>query len=156
MELSNDLSKAKSHALKFLSFRDHSGGELIKKLGKYYDKKTCLDALSWVRDAGYQSDRKYAEEYAVMLIKTKHYGVRKAKWEMKLKGLSEEITEAALEGFDSREITKIIIGIIEKKYTPFLDDDKGLRKITDALIRRGYEYDDIKSAIASVCEERYE
>jgi len=148
MELSNDFDKAKTHALKILSYRDHSGGEILKKLGKYYDVETCKKALEWLRELGYQDDEKYAEKFAGVLIESKHYGIRKARWEMKQKGLSDEVINAALEHYDEEIIIEIIAGIIERKYTDFLDDWQGIKKTTDALARRGYDYDDIKTAIA--------
>ncbi|MCL2637541.1 MAG: recombination regulator RecX [Oscillospiraceae bacterium] len=152
MELSNDFDKAKTRALKILSFRDHSGGELTQKLGKHFDEKTCKKALAWIREIGYQDDEKYAEKLASVLIETKHYGVRKARWEMKQKGLSEEVINAALEAYDGDEIVGIIARIIERKYTDFLDDRAGIKKTTDALMRRGYDYSDIKTAMTQVRE----
>jgi len=148
--ISGDFDKAKNHALKFLSYRDHSGGELLKKLGKYYDEKTCKKALTWVREIGYQNDENYAEKYAEVLVKSKHFGIRKARWEMKQKGLPDDIIEAALEKYNDDEIIEIITGIIERKYVQYLEenDRTGIKKTTDALARRGYDYSDIKAAIA--------
>jgi regulatory protein len=153
VELCNDFDKAKTRALKILSYRDHSGGELLAKLGKYFDEKICREALAWVREIGYQNDEKYAEKYAAVLIENKHCGVRKARWEMKRKGLSEDVIEAALEKYDGDEIVEIIVNIIERKYADNLDDRQGARKTTDALARRGYDYDDIKAAINRVKED---
>jgi regulatory protein len=152
--LSKDFDKAKTHALKFLSYRDHSGGELLQKLGKYYDDKTCRKALSWVIELGYVNDEIYAEKLSALLIETKHYGLRKTRYEMKLKGLSEEIIDTALEKYDYDEILEIIISIIERKYSDNLADWQGIKKTTDALARRGYDYDDIKAAI-SKCRGDY-
>ncbi|MDR2531791.1 MAG: recombination regulator RecX [Oscillospiraceae bacterium] len=153
MELSRDFDKAKNHALKFLSYRDHCGGELLKKLGRYYERETCLAALEWVREAGYQDDEKYAEKFAAVLIETKRYGVRKARYEMKLKGLSDESVKNALEPYGDDEITDIITELIRRKYADCLEDRQGIKKTADALMRRGYDYSDIKTAIAKVKED---
>jgi regulatory protein len=153
MQLSNDFGKAKTRALKILSLRDHSGGELLQKLGKHFERETCEAALAWVREIGYQDDEKFAEKYAALLIKTKRYGIRKARFEMKRKGLSEDVINAALEAYDGEEIIEIIAGIIERKYADNLDDWQGVRKATDALARRGYDYDDIKIAISRVKDD---
>jgi len=151
--LSNDFDKAKTHALKFLSYRDHSGGELLQKLRKYYNDKTAQKALAWVRELGYQDDKRYAEKLAVMLIETKHYGIRKTRYEMKQKGLSEDVIDTALEDYGDEEIINIIISLIERKYSDKLDDWQSAKKVTDALARRGYDYDDIKTAINHVKED---
>ncbi|MCL2698279.1 MAG: recombination regulator RecX [Oscillospiraceae bacterium] len=150
---SNDFDKAKTRALKILSYRDHSGGELLQKLSKHFDEKTSEKALAWVREIGYQNDKKYAEKLAAVLIESKHYGVRRARWEMKQKGLSEDIIETALEAYNNDEIVGIITGIIERKYADFLDDRPGVKKTVDALMRRGYDYSDIKTAVSRVKED---
>ena len=152
-ELSNDFNKAKTHALKIIGQRDHSGGEIIKKLSKYYERETCEKALEWLRELGYQNDVIYAEKIAALFIETKKYGVRKARYEMKLKGLSAEDIDTALEAYDDENILEIITDLIQKKYVNFLDDYAGIKKTTDALMRRGYDYDDIKTAISHVKEE---
>jgi regulatory protein len=150
VEKSADFGKAKTRALKILSLRDHSGGELLAKLGLHFERETCEAALEWVREIGYQDDEKFAEKYAALLIKTKRYGVRKARWELKRKGLAEDVIDAALEAYDGDEITGIITGIIERKYVQFLNDRAGIKKTVDALARRGYDYDDIKAAVSRV------
>jgi regulatory protein len=101
-----------------------------------------------VREIGYQNDEKYAEKYAAVLVESKHCGIRKARWEMKQKGLPDDIIEAALEKYNDDEIIEIITKIIERKYADNLDDRAGIKKTTDALMRRGYDYSDIKTAIA--------
>jgi SOS response regulatory protein OraA/RecX len=149
-ELSSDFDKAKTHALKIISYRDHSGGELLKKLRKFYERETCEAALGWLRELGYQDDERYAEKFAAALIERKHYGVRKARYEMKLKGLPADIIDAVLEKYGEEEMIDMITGLIEKKYADCLGDYAGVRKTTDALARRGYDYDDIKEAICKV------
>lgn len=148
VEKNADFGKAKTRALKILSFRDHSGGELLAKLSRHFERETCEAALAWLREIGYQDDEKFAEKYAALLIETKKYGVRKARWEMKQKGLSDDVINAALEAYDDEKIIGIIAGIIERKYADSLDDWQGVKKATDALARRGYDYDDVKAAIA--------
>jgi len=150
MELSDDFTKAKTHALKIIALRDHCGGELLKKLGKYYDEKTCREALAYIREIGYQDDEKYAEKLAAHLIEIKHCGVRKARWEMKLKGLSEDTINAALEKYGEDEIQCKIAELIKRRYAENLSDRAGVKKTVDALMRRGYDYADIKAGIERV------
>ncbi|MCL2077286.1 MAG: recombination regulator RecX [Oscillospiraceae bacterium] len=162
IELSNDFDKAKAYALKLLSMRDYSGGELLNKLNKTYGEETCLAALERVRDLGYQDDFKYAEKLAAYLVETKYYGIRRVSYEMKLKGLSAETIAGALEKYTEDEIPKKIIEVLNRKYlniikgldsTDRAKNRRDLKKIIDALARRGYEYNDIKAGIERVCED---
>lgn len=150
--LSDDLQKAKTHALKIIGMRDQSGGEILKKLGKHYEPEVCNSALEWLRELGYQNDEKYAEKLAAHLIKNKNFGLRKIKYEMRLKGLSEDIIDTALEIYDGEQIIEIIIELIGRKYLHNLNDYAGIKKTVDALMRRGYDYSDIKTAVATIKE----
>jgi len=149
MELSGDLNKAKNYAVKILGMRDHSGAELIKKLSKYYDAETCRAALEWVREIGYQDDGEYAGKLAAHLI-NKNYGLRKVRYEMKLKGLSNEVIEDVLEDYGDNEILGKITDIIKRKYSELPNDRLGIKKVVDALMRRGYDYGDIKLCIERI------
>jgi len=153
--LSTDFDKAKTHALKFLSYRDHGGGELLAKLGIHYEPETAQKALEWLRELGYQDDRRYAEKLAALLIETKHYGMRKARYELKAKGLPAEIIDDVLDEYYPEDVIDILTELIERKYADKLDDNdySGVKKTVDALMRRGYDYGDIKTAISRVKED---
>ena len=71
---------------------------------------------------------------------------------MRLKGLSDDVIDSALESFDDEQIIEIIIELIGRKYVHNLNDYAGIKKTVDALMRRGYDYGDVKTAIATVKE----
>ncbi|MCL2108306.1 MAG: recombination regulator RecX [Oscillospiraceae bacterium] len=153
MQLSTDYEKAKNHALKILAMRDYSSAGLSAKLCKYYDEKTARKVITRLKNIGCINDEIYSEKLAAHLLKTKHYGKRKARYEMKLKGVSDDLINAAIDAFDDDEIIEIIAEFVAKKYRDYLADWQGMKKTTDALARRGYDYDDIKIAISQVKKE---
>ena len=46
--------------------------------------------------------------------------------------------------------SQCIIDIIEKKYSDCLNDEKGKRRMIAGLMRSGYNYSDIRSALADI------
>ena len=51
------------------------------------------------------------------------------------------------------DAAEIITKLIDKKYARYLDDEKGIRKVTNALARLGHDFSDIKEAIRNYIEE---
>ena len=47
---------------------------------------------------------------------------------------------------------KSIIILIKKKYANKLNDEKGKKRTVDALLRLGYSYSDIKTALNQISE----
>ncbi len=143
-------SKAKKRAMYLLGARDHSKAELEKKLLQNYPEDICEAVINWVDGYGYLDDEKYAVKLARQMIINKHYGLRKVRYDLKIKGIDEEIIEAVLSSYENDQIVDEIKKYIEKKYSDRLDDRKEVEKVIAALARRGYNYDDIKTAIYKI------
>lgn len=147
------LLKAKKRAMYLLGARAYSRGELLKKLSETYPPEICEVALEWVTDCGYLNDSDYAEKLAKKLIQVKRYGPRKVRWEMKQKYISDEIIEEVLASYGNEDIRAEITELINRKYRDNLDERKDIERVINALARRGYDFDDIKSCISEVQED---
>ena len=70
---------------------------------------------------------------------------------MRHRGLSQEDIDDALASYDDAEqISAQLLEILQKKYARYLtdpDDRKATEKVTAALVRRGYTYQQIRYAI---------
>lgn len=144
--------KARERALYLLDYRDHSYIELLEKLEKNYDEDICYDVADSLAEKGLINDRRYAENLAAKLIETKKYGIYKARYEMKAHGLSKELVDKTLAGYEDNTYERLA-ELIEKKYARYLTDFKGIQKVKNALIRLGYSYDDINAAIDDYIDE---
>ena len=145
--------KAKERALYLLSYRDHSYIELLEKLEKTYIEEIAYDICDKMVDLGFINDQKYANRLAKQMWETKRFGIRKIRFDLKQKGFSEDIIEEALTEISEEDATQKICELIDKKYARYLDDEKGVRKVTNALVRLGHNYSDIKEAINLYLEE---
>ena len=138
---------AYSQALRFLTLRSHSENELYKKLLKKHSSFAAHYAVEKCRELGFLDDSDFALRYANELAEKKKYGISRIRQELLLKGIDRELIDNAVNSLDT-DYSENIINIIEKKYSGCLNDDKGKRRMIAGLMRLGYTYSDIKSALA--------
>lgn len=138
---------AYSQALRFLTLRSHSENELYKKLLKKHSSTSAQYAVEKCRELGFLDDEDFAHRYASELAEKKKYGKSRIRQELFLKGIDRDVIENTLDSLDLN-CSDSIISIIEKKYSGCLNDDKGKRRMIAGLMRLGYSYSDIKTALA--------
>ena len=148
----NEYRKARERALYLLDIKDYSFVDMFKKLRANYDEDTCYRVMQKLVKIGSINDSRYAEGLARHYVEVKLFGRRRAFQEMRLKGLTREVIDIALEpyaeGADERLRT-----LIEKKYLRYLDDEKGVNRAKNALVRLGYDYSDINRVLKEMSED---
>ena len=144
--------RAYNKGLDLLSRRPHGTKELIKKLcEKGHEKESAEKACDRLFELGLLNDEEFARILANELYERKGYGVKRIKQELAFRGIDREIAENAIESLDFDTQTRIIL-VIEKKYISKINDEKGRKRAIDGLLRLGYSYSDIKSALNSIEE----
>lgn len=148
--------RAYNKGLDLLSRRPHGTKELIKKLcEKGHEKNSVEKACDRLLELGLLNDEEFARILATELYERKGYGIKRIKQELIFRGIDREIAENAIETLDIDTQNRIIL-IIKKKYLDKIDDEKGRKRAIDGLMRLGYSYSDIKTALNSIskfCEE---
>lgn len=159
-ELLNAVSfrRAYNKGLDFLSRRPYGIKELIKKLcEKGHEKEYAEKACDRLLELGLLNDEEYARILANDLLERKNYSIKRIKQELTFRGISRDITENTIDSLDNDPVPRIII-LIKKKYINKINDEKGRKRTVDALLRLGYSYSDIKTALNSIsdfCEDEY-
>ncbi len=150
-EMKEEITKRRAwlNALDLLSMRSHSEKELVIKLRRKYSQETAEAVAHKAAELGLIDDEAFAEMYAKELIERKKYGISRVKNELRLKGISSDITESVLLSLDI-DTKESIINLVERKYLRKLSDEKGKRQVIAALQRLGYSYSDIKSALREI------
>lgn len=147
------LHRAYEYGLYLLEKRGYSYRELYTKLMTAPDaqEEAVLAALEKLTRYGFLNDARYAEQLARHFVENKKFGIRRAEYEMRHRGLSQEDIDDALASYDDAEQTSAqLLEILQKKYARYLtdpDDRKATEKVTAALVRRGYTYQQIRYAI---------
>lgn len=148
--------RAYNKGLDLLSRRPHGTKELIKKLcEKGHEKTSAEKACDRLLELGLLNDEEFARILATELYERKGYGIKRIKQELIFRDIDREIAENAIETLDIDTQNRIIL-IIKKKYLNKIDDEKGRKRAIDGLMRLGYSYSDIKTALNSIskfCEE---
>lgn len=153
-ELLNEVSfrRAYNKGLDFLSRRPYGTKELIKKLcEKGHEKEFAEKACDRLLELGLLNDEEYARILANDLLDRKNYSIKRIKQELAFRGINREIIENTVDLLDNDPVSRIII-LIKKKYINKISDEKGRKRTVDALLRLGYSYSDIKSALDSVSD----
>ena len=148
--------RAYNKGLDLLSRRPHGTKELVKKLcEKGHEKESAEKACDRLLELGLLNDEEFARMLANELYERKGYGIKRIKQELVFRGIEREIAENAIESLDIDTQTRIIL-VIKKKYLNKINDEKGRKRAIDGLMRLGYSYLDIKTALNSIsefCEE---
>ena len=144
--------RAYNKALDFLSRRPFGTKELIKKLcEKGHDKQATQKACERLVELGLLNDEEYARILANDLLERKKYAIKRVKQELIFRGIDREIVENTIDSIDNDPQKSIII-LIKKKYINKINDEKGKKRVVDALMRLGYSYSDIKTALNQISE----
>ena len=148
----NDFRKAKERALYLLDYKDYSYVELFKKLNRNYSDDICYRVMDKMVEIGMINDRRYASALARHYVEVKKFGRFKAFQQMKLKGLTNEVINEALDRYDDSTYERLK-ELTEKKIDKYLDSENGIAKLKNYLVRQGYSYGLVKEAVNEVlCE----
>lgn len=139
-------SQARRRAANILSARPLSRKELEKRLTeKGETPQHAQAAADYMEHLGYLDDCAYAmtlvEHYAA-----KGYGPRKVRDELYRRGVPREFWEEALAQLDEPNDTldKLVEAKLRRVEAP---DRRDLKRVSDALMRRGYAWSDISAAL---------
>lgn len=155
MESEIEKRRAFKKAASLSSARLHSRYEIYQKLLRSFSKEASEYAAEKCEEIGLISDRDFAEAYASELQSRKGMGVSRIRLELRRKGVDPEIVQVVTDSLD-RDEKQQIKDLIERKYARRLADEKGKKSAFNALVRLGYSYGDVKSAMEEYIEEYLE
>ena len=139
----------KEKTLELLSRKPQSRWELERKLEQWGADEAERAALcDRMEELGYLNDAAYAA-MVVRHYSVKGFGERKLRYELYRRGIPRQLWDEALE--HSEDPAGAIDAFVAKKLAGKVPDRKELKKISDALARRGYSWSDISAAL-----DRYE
>lgn len=139
--------RAYNKALDLLSRRPYSEKELTRKLReKDFSDEAAEYAVNRLKELSLLDDERYAEMLAEHLYTNKHYGEKRIMQELIFRGIDRETARNAVLALDKDEVNSIVL-LLEGKFKDKIKDEKGKQRTVAALMRYGYSYSDIKSAL---------
>lgn len=143
-------SSAKVTAANMIGSRALSKKELTRRLVKKgNDEADAQAAADWLEDIGAVDDAGYAAAL-VRHYGGKGYGPQRVREELRRRGVDREKWDEALE--ELPEAAEILDELIRKKCRGDLSDPKEKKRVSDALMRRGFAWNDIKAAMGRYTE----
>ena len=143
-------SIARDRALEMMSRRLMSRKELHDKLVQKGESEENADyCVSWLSENGFLSDESYAAAVARHYA-SKGYGAGRVRTELSRRGVPRELWDEAL-GAMSETDGKLDRLISAKLKDP--GDREQVRKLGNSLYRRGYSWEEIRSALARYSAE---
>lgn len=138
-------SQLKQTAARMASGRMLSKKEVQHRLTKKgATEEQAADTADWLETLGAVDDEGYAgvivRHYGAM-----GYGPGRVKQELHRRGVPRELWEHALE--EAQDPTDAIEAFVAKKLAGKEPDRRELKRVSDALLRRGYQWQEIRSVL---------
>lgn len=151
--ISSKRALARDRAIEMLSRRSMSRAELVKKLiMKGEDEETAEYCGDWLVEHSLIDDESYAAAVARHYA-AKGYGEGRVRAELRRRGIDRDLWEDTINAMpeDNTKLDKFIASRLKNA-----DDRDEVRKLSAALMRRGYSRDDIRAAFERHNAEIYE
>ena len=147
-------STLKGKSIELLSRKPLSRRELERKLTQWEaDEEETTSICDRMEELGYLNDAAYAER-VVRHYNAKGYGQRKLRDELYRRGVPRNLWDEALKQVESPD--GALDDFVAKKLAGKQPGQKELKKVSDALARRGYNWSDISAALrryGAECDE---
>ena len=147
-------SALKGKAIELLSRKPQSRRELSRKLTEWEASEQETAAIcDRMEELGYLNDAEYAAR-VVRHYSARGFGVRKLRDELYRRGVPRDLWDEALE--QAQVSGDAIDAFVAKKLAGKNPDRKELKKVSDALTRRGFSWSDISAALdryAAQCDD---
>ena len=131
-------------ALELLSRRPHSRRELKDKLlRRGVSEEDAEDCMQWLSDRGFLDDEEYAGAVARHYA-AKGYGAGRVRSELQRRGIDRELAADTLSDFPDN--AGKIDTFLARKLTD-VNDREAVRKVSAALFRRGFSWEEIRAAL---------
>ncbi len=152
LKYDSDYLRAKSRALWYLSRSDHSEKALKEKLiAAGFVPEACEEACKRMVELDLINDERFARRLAEYLSAAGS-SKREIAYKLSMKGISSDIIKEISYEDETDECDKIA-KLIETKYKSKLNSEKDVEKVFAALVRKGFSYSDIKSALKAYSEQ---
>lgn len=136
---------ARQRAVRIVSATAVSRRELENRLvRKGEDAADAAEAVQWLEDLGALDDREMARRVARQAA-AKGYGPSRIRQQLYQKGIPRDLWDEAMEDLPAPD--DAIDRFLSQRLGETWPDDKTLKKTTDALVRRGHGWEDIRGGL---------
>ncbi|MCQ2462317.1 MAG: recombination regulator RecX [Clostridia bacterium] len=143
--------RAFNKGLSLLVTREHSRAEIVRKLKEKGFEQYADEAAQQLCEHGYINEERFCEIYIRQLIEHKHFGKKRIYDELRSKGIDGQTAQAAIEEFELDPVNDIL-QLLGGKLSRYMNDEKGVNRCFNTLVRYGYSPSEIRRAFAALKE----
>jgi len=114
------------------------------------DEEGAARILASLTEDRYVDDRRYAAAFAREKSSLQGWGPVKIRFQLRGKGISEEIITEALGEIDPEKAASKLDKLTADKYRLLREDPQCRLKLLKALLSRGYGYDEVEAAVGRI------
>lgn len=138
-------SSVKTTAANIIGSRALSRSELQRRLvRKGADEADAQAAADWLEDIGAVNDEAYAAAVARDYGR-RGYGPQRVREELRRRGISRELWDEAMAQLP--DSAAVLDTLIRKKCRGDLSDPREVKRLSDALLRRGFSWGEVRAAV---------
>lgn len=139
-------SSARTLGAKLLAERPRSRRELLRSLREKGEAPEAAEAAAdWLEELGVLNDLEYARGI-VRHYEGRGYGVQRLRQEFQKRGIPRELWDEALE--EQTDPVDRVVDFLERRLRGEDPDPKTMKRTTDALLRRGFRWEEIKAGLS--------
>lgn len=148
LTLAAELIPAKEKAYQYLGYGDLSRKRLYEKLTRFGIRPAVAElACDRMEEQGFIDDERLAHRLAARFADGKRWGPRRILPEIIQRGIPAELAGDAVDALDT-DFSDSVRYHLETKYRRSdLSDRKERQRVTQGLLRLGFDFDDIKQGI---------
>ncbi|MFQ5824089.1 MAG: RecX family transcriptional regulator [bacterium] len=154
--LKEEKKRVKEKAYRYLAARAHSEKEIrIKLVQKGFSSAIVDEVISELKEKSFVDDEAFALSFVRSRMVNKPAGEILLRRELWQKGISEEIIQKALqEAYSEKNQLEFAKELVDKRRSRYknLEDSKRKKRLTDFLLRRGFEWELVKEVIQETFE----
>src|SRR5690554_4262975 len=136
------VEEASQRLMQFCAYRDRSHKEVEQKLIEMrMIPKAREQIIIQLMQEGFLNEERFARSFVRGKFRIKKWGRIKIRQHLKLREISEPIIRLALSEIEEDQYLKTLEELLDKKQRLLTESDpfKRKRKLTDFLLRKGYE-----------------
>ena len=146
LKTASEARRANEKALYLLGCRGYAKKELAERLRRSVTPQAAEQAAARMEELGLVDDEAFAENLAAELLERKGFSAERACYELRRKGVEQELAERVV-GALAPDPAEKIGQLLAQKYPGAAEDEKRRRRAFAALQRLGYRSEDIRRAL---------
>ena len=144
-----DASRCLSRLQKLCSKAEYCRADVFRKALKDLegDEEAAAKVVEALTADKYVDDARYAAAFAREKATLQGWGPVKIRFQLRAKGVSDEVIAAALEEVEPEKADARLAKLLESKAKTLKGDPQGRLKLIKFALSRGYDYDVVKKMV---------